>query len=88
MRELVAAFKAHQGRRPIPRTHFQGPQVSKVQQQKILDMIESGKASRRQGMKASGFGRELGVDAVKAYCDVKAIHWNYGEKLDWPLPKL
>lgn len=37
------------------------------------------------GMKASGMGRELGVDAIKEYTQVKSIHWNYGEQLDWPL---
>ncbi|KAJ1037082.1 hypothetical protein NDA11_002951 [Ustilago hordei] len=194
MQQLITAFQAHKVGDPFHELTFQGPQVSKIQQDKILDMIESGKrqgakvevggkawsspearfkkgffieptifsgcrkgmrivdeeifgpvlavanfsteeeairlaneteyglgagvfsenASQIQrmvsaidagtvwvnnyvalsnsvpfgGMKASGFGRELGVDAIKAYCDVKAIHWNYGEKLDWPLPKL
>ncbi|KAJ9479017.1 putative Potassium-activated aldehyde dehydrogenase, mitochondrial (putative) [Pseudozyma hubeiensis] len=37
------------------------------------------------GFKASGIGRELGVDAIKEYTQVKSIHWNYGETLDWPL---
>ncbi len=37
------------------------------------------------GYKASGIGRELGVDAIKEYTQVKSIHWNYGESLDWPL---
>ncbi|KAJ1035378.1 hypothetical protein NDA13_000796 [Ustilago tritici] len=194
MQQLITAFQAHKVGDPFHELTFQGPQVTKIQQDKILDMIESGKrqgakvevggkvwrspearfkkgffieptifsgcrkgmrivdeeifgpvlavanfsteeeairlaneteyglgagvfsenASQIQrmvsaidagtvwvnnyvalsnsvpfgGMKASGFGRELGVDAIKAYCDVKAIHWNYGEKLDWPLPKL
>ncbi|SAM83402.1 probable aldehyde dehydrogenase [Ustilago bromivora] len=194
MQQLITAFQAHKVGDPFHKLTFQGPQVSKIQQDKIPDMIESGKrqgakvevggkawsspearfkkgffieptifsgcrkgmrivdeeifgpvlavanfsteeeairlaneteyglgagvfsenASQIQrmvsaidagtvwvnnyvalsnsvpfgGMKASGFGRELGVDAIKAYCDVKAIHWNYGEKLDWPLPKL
>ena len=37
------------------------------------------------GFKASGIGRELGVDAIKEYTQVKSIHWNYGEMLDWPI---
>ncbi|CDU22624.1 probable aldehyde dehydrogenase [Sporisorium scitamineum] len=37
------------------------------------------------GFKASGIGRELGVDAIKEYTQVKSIHWNFGESLDWPL---
>ncbi len=36
------------------------------------------------GYKASGIGRELGMDAIKEYTQVKSIHWNYGESLDWP----
>ncbi|KAH9950071.1 NAD-aldehyde dehydrogenase [Amylocystis lapponica] len=36
------------------------------------------------GNKQSGFGRELGSYALEEYTSVKAIHWNYGEKLDWP----
>lgn len=30
-------------------------------------------------------GRELGSYALEEYTSVKAIHWNFGEKLDWPL---
>lgn len=37
------------------------------------------------GKKQSGIGRELGSYALDEYTSVKAIHWNYGEKLDWPL---
>ncbi|KAI0676795.1 NAD-aldehyde dehydrogenase [Trametes maxima] len=37
------------------------------------------------GKKQSGIGRELGSYALEEYTSVKAIHWNYGEKLDWPL---
>lgn len=37
------------------------------------------------GMKQSGFGRELGVEGLKEYTQIKAIHWNYGEELPWPL---
>lgn len=37
------------------------------------------------GMKQSGIGRELGMDAVREYTQVKSIHWNYGEDLEWPL---
>lgn len=37
------------------------------------------------GFKQSGIGRELGVDAIKEWTEVKAVHWNIGAKLDWPL---
>ena len=37
------------------------------------------------GFKQSGIGRELGSYALEEYTSVKAIHWNFGEKLDWPL---
>jgi len=37
------------------------------------------------GKKQSGIGRELGSYALEEYTSVKAIHWNFGEKLDWPL---
>lgn len=37
------------------------------------------------GAKQSGIGRELGVDAIKEYVQVKSVHWNYGEDLEWPL---
>ncbi|KAJ7591159.1 NAD-aldehyde dehydrogenase [Mycena floridula] len=37
------------------------------------------------GNKQSGIGRELGSLALSEYTAVKAVHWNYGEKLDWPL---
>ncbi|KAI0049622.1 NAD-aldehyde dehydrogenase [Auriscalpium vulgare] len=37
------------------------------------------------GKKQSGIGRELGRNALDEYISVKAVHWNYGEKLDWPL---
>lgn len=30
-------------------------------------------------------GRELGSYALDEYTSVKAIHWNFGEKLEWPL---
>lgn len=30
-------------------------------------------------------GRELGSYALAEYTSVKAVHWNFGEKLDWPL---
>ena len=29
-------------------------------------------------------GRELGSYALEEYTSVKAVHWNFGEKLDWP----
>ncbi|KAF7352867.1 Aldehyde dehydrogenase [Mycena venus] len=32
-----------------------------------------------------GIGRELGSYALEEYTSVKAVHWNFGEKLDWPL---
>ncbi|KAF8974222.1 aldehyde dehydrogenase domain-containing protein [Flammula alnicola] len=37
------------------------------------------------GKKQSGMGRELGSYALDEYTSVKAVHWNFGEKLDWPL---
>ncbi|UZJ57411.1 hypothetical protein CBS101457_006731 [Exobasidium rhododendri] len=37
------------------------------------------------GMKQSGFGRELGMDAIKEYTQIKAVHFNYGEELEWPI---
>ncbi|KAF7301348.1 NAD-aldehyde dehydrogenase [Mycena indigotica] len=36
------------------------------------------------GKKQSGFGRELGSLALEEYTSTKAVHWNFGEKLDWP----
>ncbi|KAJ3511924.1 hypothetical protein NLJ89_g3816 [Agrocybe chaxingu] len=37
------------------------------------------------GKKQSGIGRELGSYALEEYTSIKAVHWNFGEKLDWPL---
>lgn len=37
------------------------------------------------GFKQSGIGRELGSYALHEYTSIKAVHWNFGEKLDWPL---
>jgi aldehyde dehydrogenase (NAD+) len=37
------------------------------------------------GKKQSGIGRELGSYALEEYTSVKAIQWNFGEKLSWPL---
>ncbi|KAF8192501.1 aldehyde dehydrogenase domain-containing protein [Pholiota molesta] len=37
------------------------------------------------GKKQSGIGRELGSYALDEYTSVKAVHWNFGEKLEWPL---
>jgi len=37
------------------------------------------------GKKQSGIGRELGSHALEEYTSVKAVHWNFGEKLEWPL---
>ncbi|EPQ59281.1 NAD-aldehyde dehydrogenase [Gloeophyllum trabeum ATCC 11539] len=36
------------------------------------------------GKKQSGIGRELGSYGLEEYTSVKAVHWNFGEKLDWP----
>ncbi|QRW05575.1 aldehyde dehydrogenase family protein [Ceratobasidium sp. AG-Ba] len=36
------------------------------------------------GYKQSGIGRELGSYALKEYTIVKAVHWNFGEKMGWP----
>jgi aldehyde dehydrogenase (NAD+) len=30
-------------------------------------------------------GRELGSYALEEYTSIKAVHWNFGEKLGWPL---
>ncbi|KAH9007022.1 NAD-aldehyde dehydrogenase [Lactarius hatsudake] len=37
------------------------------------------------GKKQSGIGRELGGHALDEYISTKAVHWNYGENIDWPL---
>ncbi|KAF8897449.1 NAD-aldehyde dehydrogenase [Infundibulicybe gibba] len=37
------------------------------------------------GKKHSGIGRELGSYALDEYTSVKAVHWNFGEQLEWPL---
>jgi len=37
------------------------------------------------GKKQSGIGRELGSYALEEYTSIKAVHWNFGEKLAWPL---
>ncbi|KAF5364220.1 hypothetical protein D9756_000710 [Leucocoprinus leucothites] len=37
------------------------------------------------GKKQSGIGRELGSYALEEYTSVKAVHWNFGERLEWPL---
>ncbi|KAI0775410.1 aldehyde dehydrogenase domain-containing protein [Irpex lacteus] len=37
------------------------------------------------GKKQSGIGRELGSDALHEYISIKAVQWNIGEKLDWPI---
>jgi len=37
------------------------------------------------GKKQSGIGRELGSYALDEYTSVKAVHWNFGETLAWPL---
>jgi len=36
------------------------------------------------GKKLSGIGKELGSYALEEYTSVKAVHWNFGEKLGWP----
>jgi aldehyde dehydrogenase (NAD+) len=30
-------------------------------------------------------GRELGSHALEEYISTKAVHWNYGENIEWPL---
>ncbi|KAJ7179905.1 aldehyde dehydrogenase domain-containing protein [Mycena crocata] len=37
------------------------------------------------GGKKQSVGRELGSYALEEYTSVKSVHWNFGEKLDWPL---
>ncbi|SCV73367.1 BQ2448_7293 [Microbotryum intermedium] len=36
------------------------------------------------GFKASGNGRELGSYGLDSYLQVKAVHWNYGERVNFP----
>ena len=51
-------------------------------------LANGGITSQGQGRALTLFyasGRELGSYALEEYTSVKAIHWNYGEKLDWPL---
>lgn len=38
------------------------------------------------GYKSSGWGRELGSYGLEAYTEVKAVHWNFGERISFPLP--
>jgi aldehyde dehydrogenase (NAD+) len=33
----------------------------------------------------SQLGRELGRHGLDEYISTKAVHWNYGEDLEWPL---
>lgn len=35
--------------------------------------------------RSASTGRELGSYALREYTDVKAVHWNFGEQLEWPL---
>ncbi|KAK4049250.1 hypothetical protein OIO90_005539 [Microbotryomycetes sp. JL221] len=37
------------------------------------------------GYKTSGWGRELGSYGLQEYLSVKAVHWNYGERIDFPV---
>lgn len=37
------------------------------------------------GFKQSGIGRELGTYGLEAYCQVKAVHHNLSQKVEWPL---
>ncbi|KAH7916194.1 aldehyde dehydrogenase domain-containing protein [Hygrophoropsis aurantiaca] len=37
------------------------------------------------GKKQSGIGRELGMNALEEYTSIKAVHWNFGDKCEWPL---
>lgn len=39
------------------------------------------------GFKTSGWGRELGSYGLEEYISVKAVHYNFGERIDFP-PKL
>ena len=49
------------------------------------DCLRGGCDSREQALIVVLAGRELGSYALEEYTSVKAVHWNYGEKLDWPL---
>lgn len=37
------------------------------------------------GFKQSGIGRELGTYGLEAYTQVKAVHQNLTQTVDWPL---
>lgn len=37
------------------------------------------------GFKQSGIGRELGTYGLEAYTQVKAVHHNYTQTIEWPL---
>ncbi|KAH9813925.1 aldehyde dehydrogenase domain-containing protein [Melampsora americana] len=37
------------------------------------------------GYKQSGWGRELGMDGLENYLTTKAVHYYYGDKLEWPV---
>jgi hypothetical protein len=43
------------------------------------------RAQKRSIALTARAGRELGSYALEEYTSVKAVHWNFGEKLDWPL---
>lgn len=36
------------------------------------------------GYKTSGWGRELGSYGLDEYTSVKAVHWNYGDRIEFP----
>lgn len=37
------------------------------------------------GFKMSGIGRELGTAGLDSYLQIKSVHHNLTQKLDWPL---
>ncbi|GAA6042950.1 hypothetical protein JCM8097_000016 [Rhodosporidiobolus ruineniae] len=37
------------------------------------------------GYKQSGWGRDLGIDALEGFLETKAVHTYYGEDFEWPI---
>ena len=40
---------------------------------------------RDRFLSCSPSGRELGSHALDEYISTKAVHWNYGDNIEWPL---
>jgi len=48
-------------------------------------MIERLPKNPSNGVDVIYAGRELGSYALEEYTSVKAVLWNFGEKIEWPL---